>query len=225
MLNTLIILLAAVGLAGVLYFEKKQNRYDGETENRGKVLPVKAALSSLFIVAVVVQSHPLPAYYRLILTGLVFCMGGDVCLALPHKKAFLLGLVSFLVGHVFYGIAFFTVARTSPGTWVGTAIVLAFGTLVFLRFRPHLGSMIAPVLAYIIVISVMVVGACTVLVDPRLAGPGRRMVFAGALLFYLSDLFVARHRFVRKAFFNRLVGLPLYYAGQFTLAFSVGLLA
>lgn len=222
--NTLIILMAVLGLAGVLYFEKKENRYDGETENRGNVLPVKTALSSLFIVAVAVQPHPLPAYYHLVLAGLLFCMGGDVCLALPHKKAFLLGLVSFLVGHVFYAIAFFTVARPGPWTWVGTAIVLAFGILVFLRFRPHLGPMLAPVCAYIIVISVMVVGACTVLADPRLACSGRGMVFAGALLFYFSDLFVARHRFVRKAFFNRLIGLPLYYAGQFILAFSVGLL-
>jgi hypothetical protein len=40
--------------------------------------------------------------------------------------------------------------------------------------------------------------------------------------FYLSDLFVARQRFVAPAFANRLYGLPLYYLGQFLLAFSVG---
>lgn len=50
------------------------------------------------------------------------------------------------------------------------------------------------------------------------------MVFGGALLFYLSDIFVARDRFLKTSFLNRLVGLPIYYAGQFLLAFSVGLL-
>ena len=38
-----------------------------------------------------------------------------------------------------------------------------------------------------------------------------------------TDLFVARERFVVKSFTNKLVGLPLYYGGQFLLAFSVGL--
>jgi hypothetical protein len=33
---------------------------------------------------------------------------------------------------------------------------------------------------------------------------------------------VARQRFVAPAFANRLYGLPLYYLGQFLLAFSVG---
>jgi uncharacterized membrane protein YhhN len=45
---------------------------------------------------------------------------------------------------------------------------------------------------------------------------------AGAVLFYLSDLAVARHRFVRPAFLNRAWGLPAYYAGQLLLAWTVG---
>jgi YhhN family len=53
---------------------------------------------------------------------------------------------------------------------------------------------------------------------------GRCLALIGAISFYLSDLFVARDRFVQTAFLNRLPGLPTYYAGQFLLAFSVGLL-
>jgi uncharacterized membrane protein YhhN len=48
-------------------------------------------------------------------------------------------------------------------------------------------------------------------------------VGVGASLFYLSDLFVARNRFVKKEYVNRLVGLPLYYTGQYLLALSVNL--
>jgi len=44
----------------------------------------------------------------------------------------------------------------------------------------------------------------------------------GAMLFLLSDLTVVRNRFVEHAFVNRAVGLPLYYAGQLMLAFTVG---
>ena len=43
----------------------------------------------------------------------------------------------------------------------------------------------------------------------------------GALLFYLSDLFVARHRFVTTEFLNRGFGLPIYYAGQVLIALSI----
>ena len=35
-----------------------------------------------------------------------------------------------------------------------------------------------------------------------------------------GDLFVARQRFVAEAFINRLIGLPLYYAGQLLIAWS-----
>ncbi|RLE33354.1 MAG: hypothetical protein DRJ61_07425, partial [Acidobacteria bacterium] len=44
----------------------------------------------------------------------------------------------------------------------------------------------------------------------------------GASLFFLSDLAVARHRFVKAAFLNRAIGLPAYYAGQMLLALAIG---
>jgi uncharacterized membrane protein YhhN len=77
-----------------------------------------------------------------------------------------------------------------------------------------------PVLAYIVVISIMVCAACGIAGNPNLPASARATIFAGAILFYLSDLFVARQRFVVNAHANRVVGLPLYYAAQFLLAFS-----
>jgi hypothetical protein len=50
------------------------------------------------------------------------------------------------------------------------------------------------------------------------------LAFCGALSFYVSDLFVARDRFVKKGAINRILGLPLYFGGQFLLAFSIGYL-
>jgi len=50
----------------------------------------------------------------------------------------------------------------------------------------------------------------------------RLLVLLGALSFYCSDVFVARDRFMQREMLNRTIGLPLYYAGQFLLAFSVG---
>jgi hypothetical protein len=53
---------------------------------------------------------------------------------------------------------------------------------------------------------------------------GRVFILLGSLCFYLSDVFVARNKFIKDEYRNRLLGLPLYYIGQFLFAFSVGLL-
>ncbi|KPK29342.1 MAG: hypothetical protein AMK69_06930 [Nitrospira bacterium SG8_3] len=216
MINVTIIIFAALLLIGLLYFEKKGNR-------KG-LLPTKTALSLLFIIAVLVQPHLTPRYYHLLLLGLIFCLLGDVCLALPQQKMFLLGLVSFLIGHIFYVFGFFSVTHTTAWTWAGSLVVLLVSGTVYGWLRPHLGEMNIPVVIYIIVISIMISGACSLLGNAHLAQSGRVMAFVGAVSFYFSDVFVARDRFLKKEFLNRLIGLPMYYAGQFLLAFSVGLL-
>ena len=123
---------------------------------------------------------------------------------------------------MFYTLGFFYVSLTNLWTWLGSLIVLVTSGLVFSWLNPHLGSMRLPVLLYIMIITIMLAGAWSVLGDSNLAWPGRLMVFVGALSFYVSDLFVARQRFLKKDFLNRLIGLPMYYTGQFLLAFSVG---
>ncbi len=83
--------------------------------------------------------------------------------------------------------------------------------------------MLVPVCLYIVVISVMMAAAWAAFLNPGLAPKGAWALFLGALCFYVSDIFVARDRFVKSQFLNRLLGLPLYYGGQFLIAFSVGL--
>jgi hypothetical protein len=60
--------------------------------------------------------------------------------------------------------------------------------------------------------------------DLQLSFPGRFLVLNRDFSFYLSDIFVARQRFVQHSFLNRLIGLPLYYLGQFQIAYTAGLL-
>lgn len=214
MLNLLILFAAVILLGGLLYFEKEENR-------KGLIL-TKTVLSCLFIVTAVVQPHSNSGYYYLLLIGLFFCLGGDIFLALPQERMFLLGLVSFLLGHVFYVLGFFYIADLNQWALIGAVTSLIVSGVVFTWLRPHLGTMLGPVIVYIIVITVMVVGAWTIFGDSRFSLSGRFLVFIGALSFYISDIFVARDRFLKSEFGNRLLGLPLYYLGQFLLAFSVG---
>lgn len=212
----LAIVMAAVGLLVlVLFFERRQRRTF--------YLPLKTVLSLLFIAAALIQPRPLASYFLFLMAGLVCCLAGDVLLALPGQKAFRLGLVAFLLGHLAYILAF--VRFSSPGGvvfWAATVAVLAGSAFVFHWLEPFLGRMRGAVLAYVAAISTMLIAALAVAGNGGLASSGRAMVLLGASCFYLSDLFVARHRFVAPGFANRLYGLPLYYLGQFLLAFSVG---
>ncbi|MGD8343990.1 MAG: lysoplasmalogenase [Desulfobacterales bacterium] len=216
MMKIVIIPVAAVLLAGLLYCEKN--------ELQAAKLSVKTILSTLFILTVAIQSRPVPTYFLFLLIGMLFCLGGDVFLALPHSGMFLWGLVSFLVGHLFYVTAFGYAAGINRWTLTGLFVSLIASGGVYLWLRPHLGAMKMAVICYMVVISAMATGAWSMLGADHLRLTGRMLACAGALSFYISDVFVARQRFVKSAFLNRLVGLPLYYGGQFMLAFSVGLI-
>jgi len=215
-MNGLIILLGIVLLIGVLFHEKKKNRQP--------LLITKFILSLLFVIAALIQPRPVPVYFHYLLMGLIFCLVGDVCLALPQKKAFMGGLVAFLLGHILYIFSFLNLVSIPKWLSPGVLIIVVISTLVFFWLRPHLKFMLIPVLLYIVVITLMAIGALAVFWKSSFQVSGRVLILAGALCFYASDIFVARQRFIKEEFRNRILGLPLYYTGQFMLAFSVGLL-
>jgi hypothetical protein len=43
----------------------------------------------------------------------------------------------------------------------------------------------------------------------------------GSILFYASDICVARQVFIQKSFFNGLIGLPIYYVAQMIIASTI----
>ena len=206
---------AIVLLALLLFFEKR--------ENRKGMLPTKTVLSLLFIATAISQTHFMQPYTIFILIGLLFCLGGDVFLALPQDRMFLFGLVSFLLGHICYVIGFVCIADPGNMTLIGFGVTMLLGALIYTWLKPHLGTMKKPVIAYILVISFMFIGAWSVLGMQQQPIMARLLIFAGAASFYISDIFVARDRFLKNDFINRLLGLPLYYMAQFMIAFSIGI--
>jgi len=216
MLNGLIVVAAFMLLAILLYFEKgRQQKY---------ILPIKSILSILFVLTVLVQPHPINRYYHFLLAGLILCLAGDVFLALPKKKMFLYGLLFFMSGHIIYIIAFLSLGKVGPDLWIVLLTIIFMSGAVYYWLIPFLKSMKIPVFFYVVVISIMVVAAWSVTGNFSLLPSGRTMIVAGSFSFYLSDMCVARDRFYKREFLNRLIGLPLYYTGQFLFAFSVGLL-
>lgn len=217
MFQSIILSLALPLLIGLLYFEKK--------ESVKGLLSVKPLLSSLFVVLAFLQMQENSTYNHLILTGLILSLVGDICLIFFfHKKVFTAGLVAFLAGHVMYTMAFSGLGEVGELMITVGVIVILISIIIFMRLKSHLGNMKGPILAYIIIITAMVVGAGSLWNHSALDITGRSLVLVGGILFYASDIFVARHRFVQKEFLNRAIGLPLYYTAQFMIAFSTGYL-
>jgi uncharacterized membrane protein YhhN len=201
-------------LAGLLFFDRRQ-------QWPGKLL-TKLPLSSLFVLTASLQAGSQPVYHHLLLAGLSCCLVGDGCLVFPARGFFLAGLLAFLLGHCLYVAAFLSLSGLNIGLVAGLVLTGPVGYGLFRRLQPHADELRKPVAVYIVMISLMLSAAAAVYVDHRIPLPCRWLVLIGALSFYLSDLFVARQRFVLDSFANRLAGLPLYYGGQFCLALSAG---
>ncbi|MEE4114308.1 MAG: lysoplasmalogenase family protein [Desulfobacteraceae bacterium] len=84
------------------------------TENPKWILLFKTPLSLLFIVAWTLQPALDARFAGLILLALLFCLGGDILLAFGSRGTFLLGLASFLLGHLSYALAFFAARSALP---------------------------------------------------------------------------------------------------------------
>lgn len=152
-----------------------------------------------------------------IFVGLIFSWFGDLFLIYEGKRAFLAGLTVFLIAHVAYIAAFATRGIVWTHSGASLAILLPFVAVILWWLLPHVhGPMRFPVLAYTLVITSMVAAAAGMI--PRAWGG---VVLLGAIAFYVSDLFVARGRFVHADHWNGLIGLPLYYGGQILLALSI----
>lgn len=185
---------------------------------RPGVYVAKPAASTGFLAVALASGATSTSYGRWVLAALAFSWLGDVLLIPKGARAFFLGgLVAFLLGHLLYAVAF--TGLGFDGAWLGAGALFACvaAALALRWLMPHVeGGMVWPVRAYVAVISAMVVAAAG-----ATGHTGIGLVGAGALLFYVSDLAVARERFVAKTFTNKLWGLPTYYGGQVLLALSV----
>jgi uncharacterized membrane protein YhhN len=210
-------------LAVLLAAERRRARpgAGGARPGRGAealVWLAKPLASAGFVAAALREGAPVSIWGHWVAAGLALSWWGDVLL-IPRgaPRAFLGGMAAFGAAHVAYATGFL-VRGVQPWSAAGATLVAAPLGAVALRWLwPHLDrEWRRPVLAYAVVISAMLAlaGATTL-------ARGGGALLAGAALFVLSDVSVARDRFVAPGFANAAWGLPLYYAAQLTLAWAV----
>ncbi|MFT3699176.1 MAG: lysoplasmalogenase [Kofleriaceae bacterium] len=201
----------------------------GEFLSNDRIRWLAKPIASLAFIAVgvfAIRANPSISEFDLaIVIGLALGAIGDVALLSEH--GFLAGLGSFLLGHVAYVAAVGT--YIPPSQWLGMAgvnafIPIAIGTIVLAWLWPRLGKLRVPVIFYVIVIVAMVISAIAFYRAREtfdFGGPNRSLFALGAGMFFASDLAVARDKFIAKGFINRAWGLPVYYAAQLLIAWSL----
>lgn len=177
-------------------------------------VPCVLGASTGFVLAAVSGGGLRSGYGRFILAGLIACWTGDV-LGAPY---FLTGLCAFCLAHAAFICAFVT--KGINWKRAGAAVApMGIALAIILRWLlPHIQQPveIAAVCTYATLISTMVLTAAG-----ASEGPVGRLILSGAVIIYVSDIFVSGWRY---AGFSAEVGrfcYPLYYAACLIFALSV----
>jgi len=177
-------------------------------------LTAKPLLMITLLLYFISASRGYPSWRFFVMAALVFSWGGDVFLMLDGM--FTPGLVSFLVAHIFYITAYQkTGAASGELRLLDIMKFVLFGAVVMWLLYPGLGSMLLPVLAYMLVLLSMGVWAhkrrgATIAISFTL-------VSAGAMLFVVSDGLIAINKFAFEIPAERILVMSTYIAAQYLI--------
>ena len=160
-----------------------------------------------------------PGMRRWLLAGLVASLAGDVALLWP-QQGFVPGLVSFLVAHLCYLVAFTRdtpLLRAAPAAFAVYALVA--GALLAVLWPGVPGPLHVPVLAYVTCLAAMAAQAAARAV--RVRQPLATRAAVGGALFVCSDALLAFDRFNAPLPAASLLVLATYWAAQWCIASSL----
>ncbi len=174
-------------------------------------------LICLVLIAYLFQKTKLKSrFQKLVAGGLVFGLIGDVLLMLPNK--FLFGLAAFLIGHLFYVVAFYKqiygVKLNEHKIHLFIALLLSLYSYNFYTLlSPSLGIEKYPVILYIFVIALMAYFAF--LRRYQTNSWSFLAIMLGAVLFIISDSILAANKFVAYIANSGLLIMSTYMLAQY----------
>lgn len=155
-----------------------------------------------------------PRWRFYVMAALAFSWAGDVFLI--SSDWFVAGLVSFLIAHVFYIIAYQkTGAATGELKPLDVIKFVIYGVVLIWVIYPGLGDLLVPVLIYALVLLGMGVWAHKR--RGATAADSFRLVAAGAILFALSDGLIAVNKFAFEIPQERILIMSIYMTAQYLI--------
>jgi uncharacterized membrane protein YhhN len=162
-----------------------------------------------------------------VIVALVCSCLGDILLMNADHDLFLAGLISFLIGHLSYIVAFLVRIhhegrrRTVSAMIVSSVPFLLYIALILSIFYPKLMAddgegkkhLLVPIIAYTFVI----VGMAYISFLRDRQSPGFWLVLAGAMFFVCSDSILAVNKFIVPVPTSRLLVMSTYGLGQYLI--------
>lgn len=158
---------------------------------------------------------------HLTLLALVFCVTGDILLTFVNKSEnyFILGLIAFLIGHLFYIFVFSRKIALKNLQSLFTFVLVSYCIGYFMILKPHLDSLLLPVLVYMIVILLMAISAY--LRKQQVTSKSFNLVLIGALLFVISDSLLAFNKFHKTFEYASFLIMLTYSFAQYFIVFGL----
>ncbi len=201
---TIILILYALLVAALTWVEYKQDR--------PRQYWFKPLAAFAFILIAILGGAIYWEYGKWILAALFACAVGDVfLLSRDNPVKFQLGMAAFAIGHLLYVIAFIRMVPEAGFNWLGIIPALAAGAYLVWIWNKLPKDMKIPVIVYTAIIVAMVLRALDMPIW---------YVPLAAIMFAVSDMFVARDRFVKEEGANALAITPLYFGAQGLFALS-----
>lgn len=155
-----------------------------------------------------------PATRRWILAGLAASLAGDVALLWP-QQGFLPGLLSFLLAHLCYLVAFTRGTRLAARIAPFVAYAVVAGAILAALWPGVPPALRAPVVVYVVALAAMAAQAA---VHWRTGRPRGGVLALGGLLFVASDALLATNRFAGPLPLASLWVLATYWSAQWCIA-------
>jgi uncharacterized membrane protein YhhN len=174
-------------------------------------------LTMILIISILFSGQiELEGFSFFIFWGLIFSLLGDMMLLKPWYK-FELGLAAFLIGHIFYIIAFISY-KGMDWDILPLLPLIGFALWLFRMIKPHLGKLLIPVGSYMSVILLMVwQGIGIWLSEKYIFG---LLIGSGVFIFCVSDSILAYQRFMRRFKCGNTLILITYYIAQYLISSS-----
>lgn len=143
--------------------------------------------------------------------ALLLAWAGDIFLLGQGQTFFIIGLVLFLLMHFVYIIYFWRVHALFPVKYglyffLPILLVAAFDILIMVKIVPLAGDLGNPLIAYMVVISVMFITAFNMLSNEKVRSLALNYFIPGATMFLISDAILGLNMFLWE---DKVIGIAV----------------
>ncbi|CAB4362788.1 unannotated protein [freshwater metagenome] len=172
--------------------------------------------TTLLVIGLALVSGAPGSRIAVAVVALALCLAGDIAL-MPVVDKFVVGLASFLFGHLVFIVLFVQYGLDQPrlagiAILLAAVLVMSIGNIIVRGAATQEAALKAPVTAYLLVISTMTAfGWAT----------GKPWVIVGVTLFVISDSILGWRQFVRTRPWMAVAIMVTYHGAIASLAISL----